>query len=427
MAQSSTNPETSTTADSSTGGATTASEFRGRVGFDSARLLADARELLPDVIELRRKIHVEPEVGLDLPLTQAKILNALGDLDLVVETGSALSTVVATLTGDGAGPTLLLRGDMDALPMPEDSGEPFASKHEGAMHACGHDAHVAMLVGAARLLQARRSDLRGSVKFFFQPGEEGYHGARHSIEEGLLENPTVDAAFAIHITPNRRSGTLATRPGPLMAAADEVFITVTGQGGHASMPHGAVDPIPVACEIVTALQSHITRTVDAFKPAVLTVARISAGTTTNVIPERAELAGTLRTVDERTREEVHQGIERVATGIAAAHGCGAVVEIKKGYPVTVNHGGFAEFTLEVFGDLLGPASVSTMRAPVMGAEDWSYVLQRVPGSMAFLGVCPDGEDPHAAHACHSNRMRLDEHAMAVGIAAHAAVALSYLG
>ncbi len=427
MTRSSTASAAATATDADGGAAASPSEFRRQVGFDSARLLADARELLPDVIELRRKIHVEPEIGLDLPLTQAKIINAIGDLDLVVETGSALSSVVATLTGDGDGPTLLLRGDMDALAMPEDSGEAFASNHEGAMHACGHDAHVAMLAGAARLLHARRADLRGSIKFFFQPGEEGHHGARHSIEEGLLENPTVDAAFAIHITPNRRSGTLATRSGPLMAAADEVFIAVTGQGGHASMPHGAIDPIPVACEIVTALQSHITRSVDAFKPAVLTVARISAGTTTNVIPERAELAGTLRTVDERTRDEVHRGIEQVATGIAAAHGCGATVEIKKGYPVTVNHDGFAAFTLDVFGDLLGQGSVSTMRAPVMGAEDWSYVLQQVPGSMAFLGVCPDGEDPHAAHACHSNRMRLDEDAMVVGIAAHAAVALSYLG
>lgn len=402
-------------------------EFRHEAGLDSAQLLAEARELLPDTIELRRMIHLEPEIGLDLPLTQTKVIDALSDLDLEVETGTELSSVVATLTGDSDGPTLLLRGDMDALPMPEDSGEPFASKHPGAMHACGHDSHVAMLVGAARLLHARRADLRGSVKFFFQPGEEGYHGARYSIEEGLLDNPTVDAAFALHITPNRRAGTLATRPGPIMAAADEVFITVTGQGGHASMPHGAIDPIPVACEIVMALQSHITRTVDAFKPAVLTIAKIAAGTTTNVVPEDAKLSGTLRTVDEKTRADVHEGIERVATGIAAAHGCGAEVEIKKGYPVTVNHPRFAAFAVDVFGDLVGPAAVSTMDAPVMGAEDWSYVLQRVPGAMAFLGVCPDGDHPRAAHSCHSNRMRLDEDAMAVGIAAHAAVALSYLG
>lgn len=402
-------------------------QFTRQTAIDSAQLLAEARELLPDTVQLRRRIHSEPEIGLDLPLTQAKIVNALSELDMKIETGTALSSVVATLVGDVEGPTLLLRGDMDALPMPEDSDEPFASEHDGIMHACGHDTHVAMLVGAAKLLQKRRADLRGSIKFFFQPGEEGYHGARHAIEEGLLEDPRVDAAFAIHITPNRSAGTLATRPGALMAAADEVFIEITGQGGHASAPHSATDPIPVACEIVTALQSHITRTVDAFKPAVLTVAKIEAGTTTNVIPEGARMSGTLRTVDERTRARVHDGIEQVATGIAAAHGCGAVVEIKKGYPVTINDPEFTEFAVDVFGELVGPANIRHMDAPVMGAEDWSYVLQNVPGAMAFLGVCPDGGDPRSAHSCHSNRMRLDEDAMAVGIATHAAIALSYLG
>lgn len=402
-------------------------EIDRRVAIDPASLLADARELLPEAVRLRRLIHREPELGLDLPLTQAKILDALADLDLEVSTGTALSSVVATLVGDADGPVIVLRGDMDALPMPEDSGEPFASEHQGMMHACGHDSHVAMLAGAARLLHARRAELRGTVKFLFQPGEEGYHGARHCIDEGLLTNPDVDAGFAIHITPNRRTGTLATRPGALMASADTVKITVTGQGGHASMPHGAIDPVPVACEIVTALQTLITRTVDAFKPAVLTVASIHAGTTSNVIPEGAELLGTLRTVDERTRASVHQGIEQVATGIAAAHGCGAVVEIEQGYPVTVNDAGFVDFATDVLRDLVGEANVSIMRDPVMGAEDWSYVLQEVPGAMVFLGVCPDGDDPRRAHACHSNRMRLDEEAMATGIAAYSAIALSYLG
>jgi len=405
----------------------TTSEIDRRVAIDPAQLLAEARELLPDAVELRRRIHTEPELGLQLPLTQAKVIDALSDLDLEIKTGIAVSSVVATLTGDGPGPTIVLRGDMDALPMPEDSGEPFASEHPGVMHACGHDSHVAMLAGAARLLHSRRADLRGSVKFLFQPGEEGHHGARYCIEEGLLADPEVDAAFALHILPNRPSGTFATRPGPIMAAADVVKITVTGQGGHASMPHGATDPVPVACEIVTALQTMITRTVDAFKPAVLTVAKISAGTTNNVIPEEAELVGTLRTVDERTREEVHESIERLATGIAGAHGCGAVLEIDRGYPVTVNDPDFAAFATRVLGDLVGPANVKTMAAPIMGAEDWSYVLQEVPGAMVFLGACPDGQEPKTAHACHSNRMRLDEEAMAVGIAAHAAIALSYLG
>jgi hippurate hydrolase len=398
-----------------------------RIALDSSQLLAEARELLPDVVQLRRRIHSEPEIGLDLPLTQAKILEVLSGLDLSIETGDQLSSVVATLSGDADGPTLLLRGDMDALPLTEESGEPFASTVTGAMHACGHDSHVAMLAGAARLLHARRRDLRGNVKFMFQPGEEGYHGAKYCIEEGLLDNPKVDAAFALHISPNHRAGSLATKPGPLLASADKLTIVVNGQGGHASAPHGAVDPIPVACEIVMALQTHITRTVNIFDPAVLTIAQITAGTTNNIIPPRAELVGTLRTQSPETREKVLAGAGRVAEGIAAAHGCTADYEIERGYGPTINDADFAAYSVDVLRELIGSDNVSELDAPIMAAEDWSYVLDRVPGAMVMLGVCPPDVDPEHAHACHSNHMRIDEGAMAVGIAAHAAMALNYLG
>ncbi|MGF1599472.1 MAG: M20 family metallopeptidase [Acidimicrobiales bacterium] len=397
-----------------------------RPGLDTTSLLGQARDLLADAVALRRAIHAEPEIGLDLPLTQAKVLDVLNDLDLDVSVGTGVSSVVAVLDGDADGPTLLLRADMDALPMPEDTGLDFASRRQGAMHACGHDAHVAMLYGAARLLAAHRSELRGRVKLLFQPGEEGHHGARHCIDEGLLEEPTVDAAFALHISPNIAAGRLAIRPGPIMASADEMFVDIVGKGGHASSPHQAVDPVPVAAELVLALQSHITRTVDAFDPAVLTVARIQAGTTTNVIPERARLEGTLRAVSEKTRDKVHDGIHRVAHHVAAAHGCEAEVRIERGYPVTVNDPAFAALAREVFVDVVGEREVVDMKAPIMGAEDWSYVLQRVPGCMAFLGVCPPGARPSQAAACHSNRMLLAEDAMAVGIATHAAMALTYL-
>ena len=397
-----------------------------RPGIDATSVLGDARDVLPEAVSVRRKIHAEPELGLDLPKTQAAVLDALDDLDLVVKTGDTVSSVVATMAGDADGPTLLLRADMDALPMPEDTGLDFASTTAGVMHACGHDAHVAMLVGAAKILHNRRRDLKGTVKLLFQPGEEGYHGARVCMEEGLLSDPDVDGAFAIHITPNLASGRLATRPGPFMASADTVHVRIDGKGGHASSPHLATDPVPVAAELVLALQSMIGRTVDAFDPAVLTIARIAAGTTSNVIPETAEVEGTLRTVSEKTRERVHGGIHRVAHHVAAAHDCDAEVELTKGYPVTVNDNGFVGFARDVFHDLVGPANVTDMKSPVMGAEDWSYVLQKVPGCMAFLGVCPPDTKPATAAACHSNRMRLDEDAMAVGIAAHVAVALSYL-
>ncbi len=406
---------------------TSGTDDRERPALDSSALLSEARDLLPEAVSLRRRIHAEPELGLDLPVTQTTILDGLSELDLEVRTGTEVSSVVATMVGEAEGPTILLRADMDALPMPEDSGVDFASRREGVMHACGHDAHVAMLVGAARLLHQRRRDLRGTVKFLFQPGEEGHHGARHCLEEGLLSDPTVDAGFALHITPNLTSGSLATRPGPFMAAADTLDIEIEGRGGHASSPHLSTDPIPVAAELVLALQSFVTRSVDAFDPAVLTIARLNAGTTGNVIPERAEIEGTLRTVSEKTRDLVHDGIHRVAHHVAAAHGCEADVTITRGYPVTVNDEGFVAFARGVLHELIGPDSVTDMKAPVMGAEDWSYVLQQVPGCMAFLGVCPPDVTPARAPACHSNRMRLDEDAMAVGIAAHAAVALSYLG
>lgn len=397
-----------------------------RPGIDGASLLSEARDVLGDVVSLRRQIHAEPELGLDLPRTQARILDALADLDLEVRTGAGLSSVVATLNGDSGGPTLLLRADMDALPMPEDTGLDYASTVAGAMHACGHDAHVAMLVGAARLLAARRRELRGTVKFLFQPGEEGFGGAPVCIEEGVLDDPPVDAAFALHVSPNIPAGRLATRPGPFMASTDELLVTITGRGGHASSPHLATDPIPVAAELVLAFQAYVARSVNVFDPAVLTVARITAGTTSNVIPETAELEGTLRTVSERARTRITGELHRVVHHVAAAHGCTGELQLRRGYPVTVNDRAFVGFARDVLSQIVGADHVIDLRSPVMGAEDWSYVLQRVPGCMAFLGVCPAGVAPLEAPSCHSNRMQLDEESLAVGVAAHVGVAVSYL-
>ena len=387
-------------------------------------LLSTARDLLPEVVELRRALHRHPELGLELPRTQAAVLDALEGLGLEVRTGEGLSSVVADLEGGRPGPTILLRGDMDALPMPEDTGLEFASEVRNTMHACGHDAHTAMLVGAARLLAAARDDLPGRVRFMFQPGEEGDGGAVQMIDQGVLDG--VDGAFALHVAPNVPAGILAWKQGPAMASADTMTITVSGRGGHASTPHWAADPVPVACEIVLALQAMITRTVDAFDPAVLTIAKIRAGTTDNVIPETAVLTGTMRAVSERTRAAVQERIVQVAEGIAAAHGCTAEVQIHVGYPVTVNDAAFAAFAAGVVDERLGLGRTFQMSAPVMGAEDFSYVLQKVPGAMLFLGVCPpEHPDPFSAPACHSNRMVLHEDVMADGIAVHAAVATTF--
>ena len=388
------------------------------------QILDDAESILDDTIQLRRRIHRHPEIGLTLPRTQAAVLEALDNLDLNVRTGRRTTSVIARLTGARPGPVLLLRADMDALPMREETDLPFASEVDGAMHACGHDAHTAMLVGAARLLARRRNSLAGSVLFMFQPGEEGYHGARIMIEEGLLdglEPPT--GAFALHVTHRLTAGAISARPGPAMASGDTLQIVVRGRGGHASAPHDCLDPIPIACEIVQALQTLVTRRVHVFDPAVVTIAKIEAGTTRNVIPDTASLLGTIRTVSETTRERVLDGVRRVAEGIAAAHGAEVAVELTRGYPVTVNDADFAGFVLDTARQLLGPEAVHTMSHPIMASEDFSYVLERVPGAIANLSTRPENGP---AFPNHSPRMLVNESALATGIGMHVAVALRFL-
>jgi amidohydrolase len=392
------------------------------------RLLEEARGLLPAAIALRRRVHQKPELGLDLPLTTEAVIEGLNGLEVGIARGPSTSGLIVTLSGAKPGRTILLRGDMDALPMPEDTGLDFASEFPGRMHACGHDSHTAMLVQAVHLLHRHRDELSGTVKFMFQPGEEGYGGARLMMQDGLLDaEPKPDAAFALHIWPNTKSGAIVGRSGPILASADYWAITIKGRGGHASMPHDAIDPIPVAFEIGLALQAMVTRRIDIFDPVVLTCTKLTAGTTNNVIPETAEMLGTLRATSERARERAHEGIRRVASSIAAAHLCEAAVTIRRGYPVTVNDGGFVDFARGVATDLLGADNYIDRPAPLMGAEDFSYVLQRIPGCIMFLGVMPDGHDGHDHVApCHSNRMMLNEDAMAVGIAMHASVAHRFL-
>jgi amidohydrolase len=388
-------------------------------------LLDEAREQLPAATTLRRRLHQNPELGLELPHTQQAVLEALDGLGLTIETGRQTTSVLATLDGGKPGPTILLRGDMDALPLNEDTGLDYASREAGRMHACGHDAHVAMLAGAARLLAARRAELPGRVLFMFQPGEEGHFGARVMLEEGLLDRDHPPAAaFAIHAAPNLPAGMIATRPSALLASNDDFQIHVRGRGGHASMPHDALDPIPVACEIVQALQTYVTRRVNAFEPAVITVAYIRSGTTFNVIPEVATMRGTIRTVSERTRKQVVNDMRGLVEGIARAHGADADLELWAGYPVTSNDRDFAHFALGVARGLVGERQAVEMPNAFMGAEDFSYVLERLPGAMVFLGVRPDGVRHPAPN--HSNRMLLNEDAMATGIALHAAIATTWL-
>jgi hippurate hydrolase len=284
-----------------------------------------------------------------------------------------------------------------------------------------------MLSGAARLLQDRRKHLHGRVLFMFQPGEEGYAGAKSMIDEGLLDIAgPVTKAFAIHVMTVAPTGIVALKGGPLMASSDTFRIVVHGRGGHASSPQHALDPIPIACEIVVALQTMITRRIDAFDPGVVTVASVHAGTTSNVIPPTAEVIGTIRAVSERTRKKLHDGIVRVAENIAAAHEATADVDVNLGYPVTINNDDVANRVLDVSRSLLGKDRTIATKHPVMGAEDFSYVLQNVPGAMAFLGATPPGVDPFTAAPNHSNLVAFDEATMSTGMALYSAVALDHL-
>jgi len=389
----------------------------------------EAARLAGEVAELRHAIHQEPEIGLDLPKTQDKVLRALEGLPLTVSTGRALSSVTAVLRGGAPGPVVLLRGDMDALLVTEETGLPYASAIPGVMHACGHDQHTAMLAGAARLLCARQAELPGTVIFMFQPGEEGHAGARHMIDEGVLdaagERPV--AAYGLHVTSNRLPcGVFSTRPGPILAAADQITVTVHGRGGHASQPHLAADPIPAACEMVLALQTMVTRKFDVFDPVVITTGSFHAGTTDNVIPDQATFLATARSYSASSRALLADAVPRLITDIASAHGLTADARYSAEYPVTVNDAAEAEFALETITEVFGSGRGVRGEFPIPGAEDFSFVLDEVPGAFVFLGACPPDRDPATAPTNHSAVATFDDAALAEGTALYAELALRRL-
>lgn len=412
-------------------------------------LLHDAHALAPVLTALRHSLHREPELGLDLPLTQAKVIAALDGLGLEITPGRALSSVTAVLRGGSPGPALprgghpgqaaprggptrpavLLRGDMDALPVQEDTGVPYASVVDGRMHACGHDLHTAGLVGAAHLLAARREQLAGDVVFMFQPGEEGQGGAKIMIDEGVLDaaGERVVAAYALHVVSRGApTGYAATRPGPMLAASDTVHVTVRGEGGHGSSPHAAVDPVPALCAMVTALQTLVTREIDIFDPAVVTVGRLEAGTAPNVIPESGRFSATVRTFSDASRATVRAAFERTVHGLAAAHGVRADIDYVHQYPPTVNHDGEAAFALDTARDVLGEDRVLPAPTPMAGSEDFSFVLREVPGAFLGLGACPVGTDPATAPMNHSPQAVYDDGALPHAAALLAGLALRRL-
>lgn len=373
------------------------------------------------LLALRRAIHREPELGLDTPLTRAKLLAALDGLPLDIRLSERCSGFVAILDGASVGRTVLLRGDMDALPVREATGLDFASKIDGCMHACGHDSHSAMLATAARILCARRVSLSGRVLFMFQPGEEGHRGAKVMLDEGLLGDPLPDAAFAMHVWPTLPHGQVACRAGAMMASTDALHARIIGRGGHAAMPHDTLDPVPVAAEVVLALQTEIARRNPPTDQIVLSITCIAAGTAHNVLPDEVELMGTLRTPSPGARERGRAAFKRVCTHVAAAHGCTAEVDIHEGYPATVNDPRAVELLRAIAGDSFAEPPVANM-----AGEDFSFVLEQVPGALAFLGVSKAGCDPSDRVPLHHPTTMIDEAVLPIGVALHCAFATRFM-
>ncbi|MET8213171.1 M20 family metallopeptidase [Streptomyces sp. NPDC005373] len=389
-----------------------------------------AEAIAPELAALRHAVHREPETGLALPLTQAKVLDALAGLPLEITTGKGLSSVTAVLRGGRPGPAVLLRGDMDALPLQELADVPYRSRIDGLMHACGHDQHVAILVGAARLLSARQEELPGTVVFMFQPGEEGYDGAGLMIEEGLLEaagSPLV-GAYSVHVSSNGgECGTFHGRVGTQTAGNAELKVTVRGKGGHGSTPYTAADPVPVAAEMVLALQNLVTRTTSVFDPVVLTVGVFQAGSKLNIIPGTAEFETTVRSTSPEAMAGFLPRAVRLVEGIADGWGMTAEVSAEEIYPAMIAAEEAVDLGREVVNDLYGEASWFTAEHPIMASEDFSRVTAAAPGVQLGLSARPADTDPATAPFNHSPYAVFDDAALPAGAAVLAEMAWRRLG
>ena len=406
----------------------TVAKIAGRPAQEVFRESAD--KILPELQEMRRDLHQHPEIGLDLPRTQRKVLEALDGLPLEITLGQDLTSVVAVLRGGERGDnpvSVLLRGDMDALAVRESTGDPFASTNN-YMHACGHDLHTTGLVGAARVLCEHREELAGDIIFMFQPGEEGPGGAIPMIEEGVLDaaGRRPIAAYGVHVGPQDR-GTFHYISGPMMASSSNLTITVHGKGGHGSRPHDAVDPCAALAEIQMSLQTALTRRFDAFEPIVLTVTNLSAGDgALNAIPDRAIMGATVRVLRDEKINAVRQMITEVAGSVAAAHRCSVDIDFEILYPTTKTNARETQFAVNVYSQMFGTESVQPFEAPMMASEDFGYVLAQVPGSFMFLGTANPEIPEHKREWNHSPQARFDDSVLAIQSSALATVAFERL-
>ena len=394
----------------------------------------DAKDLQDDLVRLRHDLHRQPEIGLHLPRTQEKVLKALDGLPFEVTLGKETTSVTAVLRGGSpsAGaqrPAVLLRADMDGLPVQEKTGVDFTSQADGAMHACGHDLHTTMLAGAATLLAEKRNQLQGDVVLMFQPGEEGCDGASYMIREGVLDaaGPRVQAAYGMHVFSSLEPhGTFCTKPGVMLSASDGLEVTVLGAGGHGSAPHSAKDPVTVAAEMVTALQVMVTRQFNMFDPVVLSVGVLHAGTKRNIIPESARIEATIRTFSEASRLKMMDAIPRLLKGIAAAHGVEVAVDYLQEYPLTITSEDETHTAEKVITELFGERRLSRWATPLSGSEDFSRVLAEVPGTFVGLSAVAPGADHTASPFNHSPYATFDDAVLGDGAALYAELAISRL-
>lgn len=390
--------------------------------------LAASNELSTLMTKLRQQIHQHPELGLSNPNTQRLIGEALPNAFGSIRLGQGETTwLTYSLDSDREGPSILLRADTDALPIIECRSNAPLSQIDGVMHACGHDLHTSMAVGAAHILCSTRKEWVGKITILFQPGEEGFFGAEQCLADGAIELSEFDAAYALHVDPKLLSGHFAVKSGELLAGSDTFMITVNGIGGHASEPHLGRDPIAVACEIALALQIMVTRTVDPFKPAVITVSKIEGGSTRNVMPSSAQLMGTIRSFSQSSKDLMRTSLQRVADGICSAHNVSCQVSFTRGYSPTINNPRLTDLVARKSVELFGHTKIEILPNARMGSEDFSTYLSSVPGVMTMIGCRKSETSIESAAPLHSDQFDPDENTMVSGAAFLASVASMDLG
>ena len=390
------------------------------------RVDSEIKTILPSVVSFRHERHMDPELTWQEERTSAAVLAELKKIDgLKVTPGVGKYGIVATFSGKQPGPTLALRADMDALPVKEETGKPYCSKTSGVMHACGHDGHMANLLGAVKVLAKFQHEIKGSIKFIFQPAEEGGAGADVMCKDGALKNPDVDVIFGLHGWPELKCGTVAVKYGPLLASTSDISIKIKGRGCHAAMPHLGTDQVLIGARIIEAIQSVSSRLIAPHEPVAVSITKINAGTAVNVIPSTLEMAGTLRAMSKETRNKCQDGIRKIATAIAESHGAEIEIHFADNYPPTVNHEQPTRFLEELAAELFPANMVKRLDAPTMGGEDFAFFLENVPGSYFFLGVSDDRSGGYPS--LHHPGYDFNDGALEAGIKMFVHAALSYPG